>query len=197
MRFILASSSPRRRQIISEMIDDFEIIKPAIDETRQPDEAPRAYVERLSIEKAQAVARHVQGADVAILAADTAVILAADTIGITATGDILGKPADAEMARATLRRLRDRSHQVCTAFTILYGDQRHTETVCTTVHMRGYSDEEIDAYIATGDPFDKAGGYAIQHAGFHPVRQIDGSRSNVIGLPADEVRAALHALGIL
>lgn len=195
MRFILASSSPRRREIISTMLDEFEIIKPDVDETQGANESPLQYVERLSREKAQAV--KAQAADnAAILAADTVVILAADTIGIEENGEILGKPVDAADARNMLQRLRPRPHRVCTAFTLLNGEQSHTEIVSTTVHMRDYSDAEIDAYIATGDPFDKAGSYAIQHEGFHPVREIEGSYTNVVGLPADEVRAALVKMGI-
>jgi septum formation protein len=195
MRFILASSSPRRREIISTMIDQFEIIKPDIDETQGADEPPLVYVERLSREKAQAVKAQISE-NATILAADTVVILAADTIGIETNGAILGKPVDAGDARNMLQRLRNRPHLVCTAFTLLNGDKSHTEIVTTTVHMRDYSDAEIDAYIATGDPFDKAGSYAIQHEGFHPVREIDGSYTNVVGLPADEVRAALVQMGI-
>lgn len=196
MRFILASSSPRRREIIGKMIENFEIIKPQIDETQHPDEAPQTYVQRLSIEKAAAVATQLND-EATILAADTVVILAADTIGIETSGEILGKPTNADDARAMLKRLRNKAHQVCTAFTILRGEQRHTETVCTTVRMRDYTDAEIEAYIATGDPFDKAGSYAIQHEGFHPVHEIDGSYTTVVGLPEDEVRAALIKLGAL
>ncbi|MCA9913808.1 MAG: septum formation protein Maf [Anaerolineae bacterium] len=194
-RVILASSSPRRRELLSTIIESFEIIKPHIDESQHPDEAPLDYVQRLSREKAAAVAQQIEG-EAAILAADTVVILAADTIGIEANGDILGKPAGAEDARQILRRLRNRAHLVCTAFTLQYGAHQHTEAVKTSVHMRDYSDEEIEAYIATGDPFDKAGSYAIQHEGFHPVREIDGSYTNVMGLPMDEVRAAFTEMGL-
>ncbi|GAB5492911.1 MAG: hypothetical protein Phog2KO_31260 [Phototrophicaceae bacterium] len=195
MRFILASSSPRRREIISTMIDDFEIIKPDIDETQHPNEAPLDYVRRLSQEKAQAIADQLED-DSAILAADTVVILSADTIGIESDGEILGKPVDADDARAILKRLRNRPHQVCTAFTLKRRRYQVTEVVSTTVHMRDYTDAEIDAYIATGDPFDKAGSYAIQHEGFHPVREIVGSYSNVVGLPDNEVRAELIRAGV-
>jgi septum formation protein len=195
MRFILASSSPRRREIIGSMIEDFEIIKPDIDESQGAAEAPLDYVKRLSQEKAQAVAAKIEG-ESAILAADTVVILAADTIGIAQDGEILGKPSTAEEARTMLQRLRNRPHLVCTAFTLLRGEEQHSEIVTTTVYMRDYSDAEIDAYIATGDPFDKAGSYAIQHEAFHPVSHIEGSYSNVVGLPADEVKAALGKLNI-
>lgn len=194
MRLILASSSPRRREILAEMIEPFEIVKPDVDEDQFADEPPLVYVERLSRQKAQAVAAKLDDSST-VLAADTIVILAADTIGIEDSGEILGKPLDAEDARVMLRRLRGRDHRVCTAFTLLGGDHMHTETVCTTVTMRDYSDAEIDAYIATGDPFDKAGSYAIQHEIFRPVARIDGSYSNVVGLPAEEVRAALLRFG--
>lgn len=197
MRIILASSSPRRREILATLLDSFEIIKPQIDETQHPGEAPLDYVRRLSREKAQAVAAMVEhSAATVIVAADTVVILAADTIGIEENGAILGKPADADEARATLRRLREGPHLVCTAFTLQMGERVHTEVVRTTVTMRSYTDDDIEAYIATGDPFDKAGSYAIQHVGFHPVADIDGSYSNVVGLPEDEVRAALRAFGV-
>lgn len=199
MQLILASSSPRRQQLIASLGIPYRIIKPDIDETRHPGEAATQYVQRLSQEKAQAVARQL-GNDETVLAADTAVILAADTTGVDAAGEILGKPADADEARAMLRRLRGRPHQVCTAFTLLCTTPpppAHTEVVCTTVHMRDYSDHEIEAYIATGDPFDKAGGYAIQHEGFQPVARIEGSYTNVVGLPLDEVRAALVPFGLL
>jgi septum formation protein len=195
MRFILASSSPRRREIISSMIKHFEIIKPDIDESQGAGEAPLDYVLRLSQEKAEAVAAQI-GDDAAILAADTVVILAADTIGIAQDGEILGKPANPAEATAMLQRLRNRPHLVCTAFTLLSGTKQHSEIVSTTVYMRDYSDDEIAAYITTGDPFDKAGSYAIQHEGFHPVSRIEGSYSNVVGLPADEVRAALIQFNI-
>lgn len=195
MRFILASSSPRRREMMAAMLDEFEIIQPHIDETQHQGETPLDYVQRLSGAKAAAVAGQLQD-DAAVLAADTIVILAADTIGIEENGEILGKPVDADDARAMLQRLRNRPHRVCTAFTLQRGTTTVTELVCTTVYMRDYSDAEIDAYIATGDPFDKAGSYAIQHEGFHPVSRIEGSYSNVVGLPADEVHAALVSMGI-
>ncbi len=131
-------------------------------------------------------------------------ILAADTLGVTEAGDILGKPVDAADARAMLRRLRGRDHVVCTALTLvttpllkLAGERtRITELTRTVVTMRDYSDAEIDAYIASGDPFDKAGGYAIQHEGFHPVERIDGSYSNVVGLPLETLKPMLERIGV-
>lgn len=194
--FILASGSPRRRELLSSLGVDFTILKPDIDETQHAGENPFAYVRRLSMEKAEAAALRCQ-TDALVLAADTVVILAADTIGVQA-GEILGKPADAEDARAMLQRQRARSHVVCTALT-LFGLQdgvvlrQDTRLTRTTVTMRAYSDDEIERYIATGDPFDKAGSYAIQHAEFQPVAQIVGSYTNVVGLPVETLKAMLKA----
>jgi septum formation protein len=192
---ILASSSPRRRELLAQLGVRCTVHKPDVDETPLPNEAPLAYVQRLSQAKAHAVAQAQAGQSV--LAADTVVILSADTMGISAEGDILGKPADAEEARAMLRALRGRAHVVCTAFTLLGDFAPYTQAVQTVVTMRDYSDADIEAYIATGDPFDKAGSYAIQHEGFRPVAHLEGSYSNVVGLPVDEVRAALIAHGVI
>jgi MAF protein len=198
MRFVLASGSPRRRELLASLGIDFVVIKSDIDETQRAGEDPYTYVRRLSVEKAEAVAAGVTEPAL-VLAADTVVILAADTIGVSENGDILGKPASIDEARDMLRRLRGRDHVVCTALTLLRLDtasrQRLTELTSTTVTMRGYSDAEIDAYIATGDPFDKAGGYAIQHEGFSPVERIDGSYSNVVGLPVETLKGMLERVG--
>jgi MAF protein len=198
MRFILASGSPRRRELLASLGIHFEVIKSDIDETQGANEAPYDYVRRLSIEKAETITAKLSEAAY-VLAADTVVILAADTLGVTDAGAILGKPVDAADARAMLRRLRGRDHVVCTALTLLaLGSipQRLTELTRTTVTMRDYSDDEIDAYVASGDPFDKAGGYAIQHEGFHPVERIDGSYSNVVGLPLETLTALLERIGV-
>ena len=198
-RFILASSSPRRKELLSSLGITYDIIKPDIREDQHPDESPHAYVQRLSREKAEAVARQVANA-ATILAADTVVILAADTIGIAENGELLGKPIDADDARQMLQRLQGRAHQVCTAFTLRQtgnDSQSFTEMVCTLVYMRAYTDTEIEAYITTGDPFDKAGSYAIQHEGFHPVDCIEGSYTNVMGLPVEALQAALLRWGLI
>ncbi len=194
--FILASSSPRRRELLSSLGIEYTIIKPEIDEIRRDGESPTSYVQRLSVEKARAVAAQLTS-PATILAADTTVILAADTIGIEEDGEILEKPADADDARRMLKRLRSRAHKVCTAATLLTTGEPPlcvTETEYTTVHMRDYTDAEIDAYIATGDPFDKAGSYAIQNDDFHPVERVEGSYTNVMGLSVESVRRALAAV---
>ena len=197
--FILASSSPRRRELLARLGITFHILKPDIDESQRTGEAPLAYVQRLSREKAAAVVRQLDTA-ATVLAADTVVILSADTMGIEETGAILGKPADAAEARAMLRRLRGRVHQVCTAMTLLVIDTdgtQHAETrvTRTDVTMRDYTDAEIEAYIATGDPFDKAGSYAIQHPVFQPVARIDGCYTSVVGLPLCTLQTMLAAIG--
>jgi septum formation protein len=188
-RFVLASSSPRRRELLALLGLNFITIAPNIDESQHPGEAPLDYVQRLSKEKAGNVALEVTQ-PLVVLAADTIVIL---------DGEVLGKPIDAAAARTMLRRLRGRVHQVCTAITLIdFGggsEQRITDMALSDVHMRNYSDEEIEAYIATGDPFDKAGGYAVQHEGFHPVDHIDGSYTNVVGLPLEVMRRLLSEIG--
>ncbi len=198
--FILASGSPRRREILTEMGITFTVMKPDIDETQHPSESPFAYVKRLSIEKAHAIADRMEKSQEAfILGADTVVILAADTMG-EADGVIIGKPLDALEAETMLKQLRNRAHIVCTAISLLTlkkGERTlQTELTQTTVTMRDYSDEEIKAYIATGDPFDKAGSYAIQHEAFHPVAHIDGSYSNVVGLPIETLQKMLDRLSV-
>ncbi|MCY4071564.1 MAG: Maf family protein [Chloroflexi bacterium] len=198
MRLILASSSPRRRQLLSQMGIDFDIIKPAIDEARREGEAPLDYARRLSREKAEAVAAALDASPALILSADTIVALAADAAGIAEDGELLEKPRDAADAGRMLRALRARAHYVITAITLKRigpAEQVITRHARTTVYMRDYSDAEIAAYIDSGDPFDKAGAYAIQNEAFHPVARIDGSYSNVVGLPLEEVKAALYEIG--
>lgn len=197
--FILASSSPRRRELFGTLDIPYTILKPDIDETQHEGESPLDYVERLSREKAMQVVKHLSQPS-AVLAADTVVILSADTMGVDGQGVILGKPVDAADARDMLRRLRGRVHQVCTAMTLLVlaeGDVRKNATriTRTDVLMRDYSDAEIDAYIATGDPFDKAGSYAIQHPVFKPVARLDGCYTNVVGLPMCTLQTLLAGIG--
>lgn len=191
MGLILASSSPRRRELLSRLGLEFAIISPDIDESRQAGEDLISYVRRLSQEKARAVADAFAGS--------AALVIGADTIVIDEAGALLGKPADAAEANAMLRHLRGRKHEVVTAFTLLRSKTdsraitRHERTV---VSMREYSDAEISAYVATGDPLDKAGAYAIQNRAFQPVARIEGSYSNVVGLPLGALRVALAESGV-
>jgi septum formation protein len=222
MNLILASSSPRRRELLTKLGIPFTIIKPDIDETQRPGEPPLDYVRRLSREKAETVAHQLPSSTAPdedllplsakwgggrgegiVLAADTIVVLGADTLGVDERGDILGKPADANEAREMLRRLRGRTHQVITAMTLHSltpgssngGGGVVTRLTSTSVTMRDYTDAEIDAYIATGDPFDKAGSYAIQHPIFQPVARIDGCYTNVVGLPLCTLKTMLAEIG--
>ncbi len=167
----------------------FRVQTADVDETSRPGEAPTEYVLRLAESKARAVAASLQEAAV-VIAADTAVVDG---------NDILGKPADEKEAWAMLQRLRGRTHQVLTGVAVLRWPEGllAQELGCTQVPMRHYSDDEIAAYIASGDPFDKAGGYAIQHDGFRPVARLAGCYANVVGLPLCHLMRALRRLGLL
>ena len=172
-KLILASNSPRRRELIALFDWPFTVIPADIDESRLPEESPVQYVRRLACEKAQAIAAQENG-----------LIVAADTI--VADGDeLLGKPLDEDDARRMLVQLRGRTHQVYTGIALIDTETGESfDDVCRTdVPMREYSDNEIEEYIATGDPMDKAGAYAIQHAGFHPVEELTGCYASVMGLP--------------
>jgi septum formation protein len=191
-RFILASGSPRRRDLVASMGIPYTVIKPDIDESVLPGEPPDVYVSRLSQQKADAAAR-LTVPPVVVLAADTTVVL---------DGKILGKPEDPAQARDMLLRLRGRDHEVWTAITLLRlaenadAPERLTRATRSIITMREYSDMEIEAYIASGDPFDKAGGYAIQHDGFHPAASFSGSYTNIMGLPVETLHDMLAALSL-
>lgn len=184
---VLASNSPRRRQLMALGGWTFTLIPAAVDERPLPGEPPREYVLRLAEDKARTVAGRAPQ-DALVIAADTAVVDGAD---------ILGKPDDAQQAETMLRRLRGRSHQVYTALAVLrLTDGVLLSDLCQTeVPMRHYSDEEMAIYIASGDPFDKAGAYAIQHEGFRPVEYLSGCFANVMGLPLCHLTRTLKKLG--
>lgn len=186
--FILASASPRRRELLALLGLPFSIVTTEIDEEPDLDEPPVELVHRLSSGKARAVAEHAGRGEV-VLGADTVVAL---------DGRVLGKPRDAEEARFMLRGLRGRTHQVFTGVSLIdTANGREVSSIAATlVLMRTYSDREMERYIAGGDPFDKAGAYAIQHGGFHPVRTITGCYANVMGLPLCHVIAGLQTLGL-
>jgi septum formation protein len=185
---VLASNSPRRKDLLALGGWKFEIIVSDADESLLPDEAPRDYVRRLAIAKAKASSARADASQV-VLAADTTVV----------NGNaILGKPADPSEAKRMLRQLRGRVHQVYTGIAVLrMKDGNLLTDVCVTdVPMRNYSDEEIEAYVATGDPLDKAGAYAIQHANFQPVASMQGCYASVMGLPLCHVTRLLQQLDI-
>jgi septum formation protein len=172
---VLASNSPRRRQLLALADWMFNVIVADVDESQYANESPADYVLRLAETKARATASRAH-LDQLILAADTTVV---DGI------DILGKPKDNVEAFAMLTRLRGHTHQVYTGVALLrLSDGRLLkELSITDVPMRNYSDDEINAYIQTGDPLDKAGAYAIQHPRFHPVASMEGCYAGVMGLP--------------
>ena len=188
---ILASASPRRRELLAALGMPFAVAVAEVDESVQPGEAPAAAALRLARLKAEVVAGRTP---------DGAVVLGADTV--VALGDrIFGKPADADEAAAMLRALRGRTHTVITGVALV---DRQRARICvdapsTAVTMRAYTDTEIAASIAAGTPFDKAGAYAIQDEAFAPVARIDGCYCNVVGLPLwtlwlllRELRPKLH-----
>lgn len=186
MWLILASASPRRQELLRDAGLVFDVVPSRLPETLLPGEAPEAAVERLAREKALHVARQFPGT--AVLAADTAVVLGEA---------FLGKPSDANDARRMLRALSGREHRVLTGYALtLKGDTR--SAVCATrVIFRPLSDGDIEDYIATGEPMDKAGAYAIQGGAAHMVRELHGSRDNVIGLPVEEVLSLCHEMKIV
>ena len=185
---VLASNSPRRRELLRLTGWAFRVQVANIDETILPGEGPQEYVLRLAQEKATKIAQDSVPGEI-VLAADTTVVEA---------GDILGKPSQAEDAARMLRRLRGHVHQVITALAVLRAQDgcMVTEVCVSDVPMRAYSDLEIEAYVASGDPLDKAGAYGIQNQDFHPVDSMHGCFASVMGLPMCHLVRALRRLGL-
>ena len=181
---ILASASPRRAELLQQIGLRFSVRPAEIDETPEPDETPEHYVERLAREKALVVA--VSFPESPVLGSDTSVVLG---------GVILGKPADAAEARATLEQLSGATHQVMTAVALACDGVCHSRLVVTEVRFRALSADEIEAYVASGEPMDKAGSYGIQGLGGIFVKELRGSYSAVVGLPLQETAALLADAG--
>lgn len=182
---LLASGSPRRRELLDQIAVRHEVAPMDVDETPRPGEAPEELVERLARDKAVAARGH---------AAPGQWVLAADTV-VVVDGEALGKPADAAEAAAMLRRLSGRGHEVITGMALWReGETMRSRHVRTEVRMRPLSEADIAAYWATGEPRDKAGAYAIQGRGAAFVESVRGSCSNVIGLPLFELEAWLAAI---
>lgn len=183
---ILASASPRRAQLLRLAGLSFRVDVSAVDEPLGDGASPAETACGLALAKGRAVARrHTSG-----------LVLAADTIGVL-RGQLLGKPADAEEATAMLRRLRGRWHDVLTGVALLDAASGREAVACETTHvlMRRYSESELAAYVATGDPLDKAAAYAIQNTMFHPVARLRTCYTNVMGLPLCAVYDLLAAFG--
>jgi septum formation protein len=178
-RVVLASASPRRADLLRCAGVDIEVRPADIDESIHEGEAPEGYVARLSVEKAHAVAQPGE----IVIAADTTVVI---------DGAILGKPTDADDARRMMELLSGTTHLVHTGVTVVRSGSAATVVVTTAVTFVELDEPMIDWYVATGEPFDKAGGYALQGAGAALVGRVDGSVSNVIGLPLVETLALLR-----
>ncbi len=192
---VLASSSPRRHALLRELMGElirhgtvsFEVCPVDVDETPPAGATPSETARALAEAKARAAPRG-QGA----------VVVGADTVVVAPDGEILGKPADAEHARQILRRLSGTTHSVITGVCVVGGAPGRTATasVETRVTMREMSEDEIDRYVASGEPFGKAGAYAIQETGDQYVTSVDGSWSNVVGLPLERLREMLQDAGV-
>jgi septum formation protein len=187
---LLASGSPRRRVLLEDAGVDFEIQPSAIDESALPGEEPAALAARLAEAKAQAVAR-------AAGASPPRIVLGADTI-VVLDDRIFGKPRDDAHALELLEHLLGRTHRVITAVALVHSGSFAVHRACveSRVSMRAADREEIRRYVATGEPSDKAGAYAIQGEGRRFIERVEGSESNVIGLPMDETLKLLRAAGL-
>ncbi|QLL14360.1 Maf family protein [Pseudomonas chlororaphis] len=185
----LASGSPRRRELLTQIGVPFTAISADIDETPLPDESPVAYVERLARDKAAAGYALLANGQVAacVLGADTAVVL---------DGRILGKPMDQADAQSMLMALSDREHEVLTAIAVLDGQRCESRVVRSLVRFRAIGDDEAARYWASGEPRDKAGGYGIQGLAAVFVAGLNGSYSAVVGLPVCETAELLGHFGI-
>jgi septum formation protein len=173
MTLILASSSPRRRDLLTQAALRFDVLPANIDETRHPNESPTAYVQRLALEKAQAI--HTRHPNATVLGADTTVVLD-DT-------EILNKPTDLADAERMLRQLSNRSHQVHTGIAIVTPTTQRTHIETTTVFFAPIPTADLAHYLSTGDGLDKAGAYGIQGYAARWITRIEGDFFNVMGLP--------------
>jgi septum formation protein len=184
MRLVLASSSPRRAALLREAGFTFDVAPVEVDEALHAGEAAEAYVERLARAKAAAAAPHAP--DAVILGADTTVVV---------DGQVLGKPLDSADAGRMLRLLSGRTHEVLTGICVRADRRSLIHVEPSRVRMATLNDAEIDWYVATGEPFDKAGGYAAQGLASRFIESIEGSYSNVVGLPVASVYHLLNQLG--
>ena len=187
MKLILASSSPRRAEILLDAGLPFSVLSSAVDESPLPGEKPEALVLRLANAKAELAAARAVG---------PAVILAADTV-VVLDGQILGKPRSTEDARNMLEQLSGRTHSVLTGVALirLPDNERRELTESTLVHFRPVSKEELAAYLDTEEPYDKAGAYAIQGLAGRFIPRIEGCYFNVVGLPLSRALSELRSLG--
>ena len=184
----LASQSPRRRQLHGELVVEFRQLDIVIDEVRGPGEPAEDYVRRVAREKAGTGL-------LAVVAVPGAVVLGADT-EVVLDGEVFGKPRDGEHAAQMLRQLSGRRHQVLSAVSLVDAAREAQAMVASEVEFAELSDAEISAYVATGEPLGKAGGYAIQGRGEAFIRHLSGSYSGVMGLPLQATAALLREFGM-
>lgn len=182
---ILASQSPRRKEILESAGIPFQVRVGNVDESVRSGEAPMSYVRRLAASKAMAVQR--EPGDM-ILAADTTVV---------AEGEILGKPEDNDDARRMLRKLSGKAHEVLTGICLFSGSKMQIDGESTLVHFASLSEDEIEQYVASGEPMDKAGAYGIQGQASKFVERVEGCYFNIVGLPISLVYRHLKAAGYL
>lgn len=189
-KLYLASASPRRRELLTQLGIIIEVLRADIDETPLPGEAPQVYTERLARAKAEAGWAKVREFGLPprpLLAADTTVVL---------NGEIIGKPDSAEHARTILKQLSGKEHQVVTSIAVKQGDDCRVVSTVSNVCFRPLLDEEIAHYIISGEPMDKAGAYGIQGVAATFVREIKGSYTGIVGLPLAETVELLREFGI-
>ncbi len=182
MQLILASQSPRRKELLSLLGHPFVIRVADIDETMDPAADPAQEVARVSQKKAEAVRRNPED-----------IVIAADTI-VVLEGQVLGKPADETHAKTMLTALSGKDHQVMTGITVLRGDRALVHTEITDIHFRSLSQKEIDRYVATGEPMDKAGAYGIQGGAALFASWLRGDYYNVMGLPVCKLYEMLSSI---
>jgi len=184
---ILASSSPRRSELLKTLGVDFTIVNPNAEESQIENETPEEFALRLATEKALSVSVEMRS---------HCYVIGADTI-VVESGCILGKPSQADEARAMLYRISGKEHTVFTAFAIVNKSEvLHNEIVATSVRVKTLAAPEIEGYIKTTEPMDKAGAYGIQGVGSFMIESINGSYTNVVGLPVFELLQSLTKLGV-
>lgn len=186
-KLYLASASPRRKLLLAQILSDFAVISVDIDETPQPNEDPGQYVKRMALEKASA-GQQLQGSKSAVLGGDTIVVL---------EDEILGKPDNEQHAQDMLQRLSGNTHQVFSAVALLTDGFEGVKSSVSSVSFAELPKEWIGTYVASGEPADKAGAYAIQGQAASWVTELTGSYSGIMGLPLYETRELLQQAGII
>lgn len=187
-RWVLASASPRRRELLALLGHPFDVVSPSVDESPHDGESGAELTLRLASAKA------IAASDAARLVSGKDVVIAADTV-VVAHGVVLGKPRDPASAVSMLRLLADSAHEVTTGVAVVHDGELHTASVTTRVTFTPMTDEEITAYVATGEPMDKAGAYGIQGIGGRFVERVDGNYHNVVGLPLPALVRLLRDAG--